>query len=199
MMGKIMATLALTVIGPMSMPTNACEKFMSFSIGELKEYRSYLTAEEADPFDRLAAFEKLVCSDNPNIRNYAIKEGLNNATEPLVRNQVMLVAMLQKKRVDVTLKGSAELTEKDKEFIAKHDAVYKRNVASVSQKEGCVSMNGKECENSYSIFIIGDRAEFNYSGVRGTFELSNAGQLVGYLRGGSGERYSNIPAIIELF
>ena len=108
--------------------TLACEKFTRYSTEEAKEYRDMLNKADADSLDRLSAFQRLVCSDNPILRNYAIQQGLKNSKDPLVRNQVLLDAMMQKERIDIEMYSNDQLTKQDKEFIAKHAGIYSATV-----------------------------------------------------------------------
>ena len=176
-----------------------CEEFHSYATDELIEYRTVLTDEKADPFERLAAFERLICSDNPNIRNYAIKQGLNPNNDPLVRNQVLLGALMQKSRISVKLSETKDITEHDKKFIQQHAAVYVQNISFRDSVKGCVGFYYKECRTDYSASISGDLVEFNYSPVFGEFKLSETGDLVGYLRAKADGKHSKIPAKIALF
>ncbi len=178
----------------------ACEKFNPLSSEEVKENRDMLGKLDADPLDRMFAFEQLACSDNPNLRHYAMKEGLKNSADPLVRNQVMLKAMMQKKRIDVELNSNKELTELDKKFISENAGVYSRIVYYRSEKEGCLSLHYPDkCIPTISLFIKGDKVEYNYKSVFGEFRLSQAGELIGFLRAKNSSKYSRIPAVIKLF
>lgn len=177
----------------------ACEKLTPYSTEELKEYLEILGKSDADPLDRMFAVEKLACSDNPNLRNYAMKAGLKNSVDPLVRNQVMLKAMMQKKRIDVELNSNEQLTNHDKKFISTNAGIYSKIVAYRSEKEGCVSLYDKKCIPTRSLFIIGDKVEYNYNSVFGEFRLSKTGELVGFLRAENNSNYSRIPAVIKLF
>ena len=177
----------------------ACDKYSDYTIDEIKEFRAMLGKDDADPLDRLFAFEQMVCSDRPNIRSYAIKQGLNTIQDPLVRNEVMFRAMMQKTRIDVELGNSRELTDFDKKFLAEHGDMYSRLVSARKEEAGCISMYGNNCDSRYSIFINGDKVELNYSPISGEFRLSGNGELVGTIRADNNARYTRIPAVIKLF
>lgn len=178
---------------------SACDKYADYTIDELKEFRAMLGKEDADSLDRLFAFEQMVCSDSPNIRSYAVKQGLNTIQDPLVRNEVMLRAMMQKTRIDVELGDNRELTDDDKKFIAEHGGLYSRLIANRTEEAGCIGLNGKKCDSRYSVFIQGDKVELNYSPISGEFRLSGNGELVGTIRADNNARYTRIPAVIKLF
>ena len=104
------------VFSVMLLPTGlafACESYTEYTTDELKELRSVLNNDEADPFDRMEALERMACSDSPNIRHYAFKQGLVNIEEPFLRNEIMLKALMEKKRVDVELGSSKDMTKDD--------------------------------------------------------------------------------------
>ena len=67
----------------------SCEEFKTLSADEMKEYRDKLSEQGADPLDQLFAFEELSCSDSPTIRAYAMKTGLQTATDPLVLERLL--------------------------------------------------------------------------------------------------------------
>jgi len=177
----------------------ACDKYADYTIDEIKEFRAMLGKEDADPLDRLFAFEQMVCSDRPNIRSYAIKQGLNTIQDPLVRNEVMFRAMMQKTRIDVELGNSRDLTDSDKQFVATNGGLYSKLVVSRSEEAGCISLYRKSCDSAYSLFIVGDKVELNYGKVFGEFRLSGNGELVGTLRADNDAKYTRIPAVIKLF
>ena len=102
---------------------HACEGYSNYTLEEIKEFRDMLGEADADPLDRLFALEQMVCSDRPNIRSYAIEQGLKTIQDPLVRNEVMFKAMMQKTRIDVELGSSRELSDEDKKFIKENAGV----------------------------------------------------------------------------
>jgi len=178
----------------------ACESYVEISLDEIKEYRDVLQKEGSDPLDRLFAFEQMACSDSPNIRHYAMKEGLDNIKDPLVRNEIMLKAMMQKTRIDVELASAKTLTAKDKDFIANNGGTYSKLIVFKSESDGCISLYGRDvCDGRYSLWVKGDKVELNYSPVVGQFQLTDSNELVGTLRAGDNASYTNIPAIIKLF
>ncbi len=177
----------------------ACDRYEDYTIDEIKEFRAMLGKEDADPLDRLFAFEQMVCSNRPNIRSYAIKQGLNTIQDPLVRNEVMFRSMMQKTRIDVELGTSRELTDEDKQFVAKYGGVYSKIIEGQSEDAGCIMLYRTKCDSNYSLYIIGDKVELNYGNVSGEFRLSANGELVGTMRADNDTRYTRIPAVIKLF
>lgn len=178
----------------------ACESYTDYSTDELKELRAVLNNDEADPFDRMEALERLACSDSPNLRHYAFKQGLLNIEEPFLRNEIMLKALMEKKRIDVQLGTSSEMTKSDKAFVKKHAEIYSQRVIYRSQSAGCISFRSRDsCDSSQSLVVSGDRVEYNDGHVSGLFRLSREGELVGTLRAQNHEKYTRIPAVIELF
>jgi hypothetical protein len=197
MLDKLIALTVIVLSGTGAVA--ACEQYSNFTLDEIKEFRALLSKDDADPLDRLFAFEQMACSDRPNIRSYAIKQGLNTIQDPLVRNEVMFRAMMQKTRIDVEMGNSRELTKADKKFIADTGGVYSKLVTSRKEESGCISMYGNNCDSRYSLFVSGDKVELNYNKVSGVFRLSGSGELVGTLRADDHAGYTRIPAVIKLF
>ena len=193
---RLFTTLALLHSGA----AYACEEYSSYSIAEIKEFRDMLGKADADPLDRMFAFEQMACSDRPNIRNYALREGLNNIKDSLVRNEILFKAVMLKKQIDVELGTTKKLTKTDKSFVLQHGGVYSQFVKYRSETEGCLSLYYKDqCEVGSSLFVSGGKVTLNYSGVSGSFALSDNGELVGSLRAANSAYYTHIPAVIKLF
>ncbi|MEW8628083.1 MAG: hypothetical protein AB2551_20210 [Candidatus Thiodiazotropha sp.] len=178
----------------------SCEKYESFTLDEQKSFREMLNKSNADPLDRLFAFNQLACSDDPNIRSYAIREGLKNSSDELVRNQVMLTAFMQMKRVDIELGESDGATKDDQSFIKKNSGIFSKNVQYKSKTDGCISLyRTDKCLSNSSLFIKGDKVEYNYKSIFGEFRLTSNNEMLGFLRVANTRKYSRIPAVIKLF
>jgi len=177
----------------------ACDEYEAFSIEEIKEFRDVLQQENSDPLDKLFAFEQMACSDRSTVRHFAVKEGLKNIKDPLVRNEIMLRAMMQKPTISIVLSELKDLTGSDKAFIKKHAGVYSVDVAGRSVTQGCIGLYYKDCDVRYSVFIQGDKVQVNYHPVKGEFILAETNELVGTLRGGKDDAHTPIPAVIKLF
>lgn len=195
-------SIILSIIASLFFSSNAfaCEEYQSLSPTELKEYRNKLVEKDADPFDRLFAFEGLVCSDKPAIRAFAIKEGLKSSSDELVRHQILIEAMMQKTRIDILLSASSKSTSDDKTFIKEHSGVYSRIVKFRSRQNGCLGLfNDRGCFSGRSMIITGGRVELTNGNLIGVFDLSPENKLIGFIRASEHPKYSRIPAVIELF
>jgi hypothetical protein len=182
-----------------ALAAHACEEYSALPDRETKEYRDKLLETTADPLDRLFAFQKLVCSNNPVIRTYAVREGLKSVSDPLVREQIMFDAMFEKTRVDIELTPGSDASAKDKEFSKDASGLISYTVVFKSPQEGCLSIySTNECNKGGSIFVKGDKLELNYANMVGEFRLSEANELVGFIRPAP-NGYGRIPAVIRLF
>jgi hypothetical protein len=177
----------------------ACEDFKSHTTDDMKEFRKVLSSEEADPFDRIFAFQELACSDQPVMRAYAIKAALENSSDELVRNQVLLAALLQKKRIDIEIMNP-DNNSQIKEFLSyNHGGIFRYSVMETSEKLGFLSFDDGldyNYKNRRGLFIEGDRVEVSYGNIVGTFRLLETNDLIGTIS------YPNkgiMPAKIELF
>ncbi len=179
--------------------TYACETFENLSNEDVKLFRDKLIEPNADSLDKLFAFEKLACSNNPTIRALAVREGLSKSSDELVRHQILLEAMMQKNRIDIELADGRNLTPNDKKFINSHAGIYSRKVEGRDRSFGCLALHRQGCRSDDAVFIKGDLVEFNRGRITGVFRLSTQNELVGYLKPQANNRYSKIPAVIKLF
>jgi hypothetical protein len=177
---------------------DACEESRTLSAPEQKESRDMLLNPSADPLDRLAAFRNLACSNDPVIKNYAIREGLKTAADPLVREQILLAAMLQKTRVDVELFPNSDLSDQDKKFAKQNSNLLSYEVRHASPKEGCLGFYRRDsCTPSSSLYLRGDKAELTISNLIGEFRLTDSNELAGFVLPRKG--FGRIPALIKLY
>lgn len=198
---RIFATALLSALVTLAIgPVVACEEYEEIGNDDLKAYRDKLSEVGADPLDQLFAFEALACSNKPTVRAYAIKAGLEGSTDPIVRQQIMLEAMLQKTRIDIDLVSSERSTQDDKKFIKEYAGRWSREVKYGSATEGCISLDRRDsCLAEYALYIRGDKVEFGYHNLRGEFQLTDANELVGFVIPYPDDRFSRIPATIRLF
>lgn len=188
---RIMVTLLLFVIANQA---QACEQYEPIPLAELKEYRTKLLEPEADPFDRLFAFEQLSCSDKPTIRSFAIQEGMKSANNDIVRTEILLQAILQRRQIVIEL-ISANPSKEVKKRIDRAGGAILETVRGKFPTEGCVSWsNDEECKGWF-LQISGKKAVLNGNGYDGLFELSKSGELVGFVRF---DRSTKVPAKIPL-
>ena len=160
---------------------SACEQYNSIPIEELKEYRDKLIEADADPFDRLFAFEKLICSDKPTIRSYAIETGMQSAADTLVRHEILLQAILQRNQIVIEL-ISANADQSQKKQIDRHGGALLETVRGTFPKDGCVSWTSNDACEGFFLQVSGGKAILNGNGYDGFFELTKTGDLVGYVR-----------------
>lgn len=192
--------LAMAVSPFLAPGASACEDYKVIDNTQLKEFRDKLLEAEADPLDRLFAFQELVCSDNPTIRTYAVREGLRASRDPLVRQQIMFDAMMGKTRLDIELTATVDATQKDKQFIKENAGVWSAPVAYVSAQEGCMSLyQSNTCSKGLSVYVRGDAVEIGYNRLIGDFRLADDNKLVGFIRVSGTSDYGRIPATIALF
>lgn len=174
----------------------ACEEFRAHGATELKEFRDKLVEVDADPLDRLFAFEELICSDKPAVRAFAVREGLRASTDPLLRHQIMLEAMMSKRRLDIALSLSSNAGSAEREFVKKHDGLYSSELRHRSRSGGCMSTYSWDRCDQHLVLISGDLVQFTYGSLIGEFRLSDDNKLVGFMKNGNSGK---IPASIDLF
>lgn len=177
----------------------ACEGYVELSMQDAKEYRDKLQEQGADPLDRMFAFQQLVCSSNPILRAYAVREGLKAANDPLVRQQIMFDSLMQKTRLEIEMTAGSKATKADKAFIKELSGIWVLEVRYASREHGCLSFDRYDgCKKARALFIRGDNVEFSYNNAIGEFFLSDSNELVGFVRVNGRSDYSRIPAVIKL-
>lgn len=176
----------------------ACEEYTNFPAQELKEYRDKLVDAQADPLDRMFAFQQLVCSSNPVMRAYAVREGMRSSEDPIVRQQILFDSMMQKTRLNIEMTAGTDATKRDKEFIKKHSGLWSLPVRFRSQTDGCLGLFYERCDAGSVLYIRGDKATLTYDNVIGEFYLSDGGELVGFIRVSNNQDYGRIPSVIKL-
>ena len=180
----------------------ACDGYVSIAAEDMKAYRDKLAEPGADPLDQLFAFQQLVCSDNPTIRAYAIRTGLTVGTDPLLRSQVLLDAMLAKHTIEIEVVAGKQSTADDKEWLKSFGGILVFEVAYSSAAEGCVDVRyNDECTNESAFFMSGTKVSFysSFSRITGQFELSDDNELVGTIQVDRNGTHGLIPGVIKLF
>jgi hypothetical protein len=180
----------------------ACDGYVSIATEDMKAYRDKLSEAGADPLDQLYAFQQLVCSDNPTIRAYAIRTGLTVGTDPLLRAQVLLDAMLAKHTIEIEVVAGKQSTADDKDWLKTFGGIVLFEVRGVSAVEGCVDVVYQdECTNKSALFVTGTKVQFYVASFRmsGQFELSESNELVGTIQIDRNGTHGLIPAVIKLF
>lgn len=169
----------------------ACEDFVDLTVAEMKEYRDKLKEADADPFDRLFAFEQLSCSSDPTVRNIAIKLGLQNSKDSLVRNKIVLEATMQLKRLDIQLKKP----QKNNSLYENSGGVLSNEIRYRNASEGCLGWASRDSCEGYYFSVSGDKAILQGNGYDGAFEFTEANQFIGYVR----YNRERLDATIDLF
>lgn len=196
------ASVMVALVGTVGFAEAAasCEEYQALSDADTREFSSKLLDPSADSLDRLFAFQKLVCSSNPVIRAYAVREGFNTVKDPLVREQILFDAMFDKSSIVIEFYKTDAFSKKDKEYISKNSGFISSTVKYRSSTEWCLSLNnGDRCDPNYSVKISGSKVEMKYNAFVADFRLTESNELVGFVLPEAGRGYGKIPAIIKLF
>ncbi len=166
-------------------PSSACEEYKGLSKEEMKDYRDKLAEEGADELDKMFSFRELVCSDSPTMRAYAIEYGLKSTKDAVLRSEMLLEAMFQKKRIDINLTKSNNLNANDKYFFESKGGVVTYIIGNKFKSEGCINIQntGDESCSSYGSFVVsGNKVSLTDGDYIGEFELSKANDLIGFYK-----------------
>ncbi|WP_349360188.1 hypothetical protein [Stappia sp.] len=166
----------------LAQPVAACDATTQLTPGEMKEYRDRLEQADADPIDRLVAYRRLACSDDPILRSYAIRVGLKSARDPLLRQQIAFDALMAMPRIDLELSDQG-LGRQAREFVKRHGTLVVYNVAYRNREAGCISLYyNSMCSEGYAVTIKGDKLLYNVVDLVGTLELVETGEFIGAVR-----------------
>uniref|UniRef100_UPI003BA97C54 hypothetical protein n=1 Tax=Stappia sp. TaxID=1870903 RepID=UPI003BA97C54 len=163
-------------------PVLACETYKALSATELKEFRDKLAEQDADPIDRLFAYQELACSDQPVMRAYAIRAGMENARDPILRQQIAFDALMALPRVDIELSGE-NLGKNAKRYVGNEGNVVSNTVRYRDPVKGCLSFNSSDsCSEGSAMTLKGDTLLVSVSNLVGTLALSETGEFLGTVR-----------------
>lgn len=199
---RIFSIAVFVCCAAFSNPSVACEEYKSLSKDEIKDYRNKLVEEGADEVDRMFSFRELVCSDSPTMRAYAVEFGLKSTSDDVMRNEVMLAAMFQKKRIDINLVNSNSLGESEKNFVDSLGGVATYVLGQKFISEGCINIantSNDKCNPWRSFIVSGSKILLtDGDSYVAEFELSKSNDVIGFFqRIGRGE--SKIVASFTLF
>lgn len=191
---SILYAIALVIVA--GWPALACEgDYEPIPMEDLKEYRAKLVEPEADPFDRLFAFERLACSDRPTIRTYAIEQGMKSSTDEIVRHEILLRSILQRDQFVIELISTGADQEAKRE-LERYGGLIRKFIVRRLPERGCVQWRETtdECAG-YSAQVSGGKVIVTHANQwDGFFELTSTGELVGFIR----TERAQIPARIPL-
>lgn len=194
-MKHFVLALALAIL---TGPAVACEEYKTLAQADIKEFRDKLTDPNADPIDRLFAFQELACSDSPVMRDYAIRTGLANASDELVRNQIALEALLQKQRIEIEIIPKGAERKAQEYFKERYNNMIMIEVADTYPEDGCVVFRRNDSDSCTWMYLKLDGPDAILAHDRsfsGKFELVATGELVGFVRNSD---YGQISARIDL-
>lgn len=89
----IRLALAMSLLTLPALVRAQCADWQSYTVDEARQMMSELVAPEGDPLEQLFAFEALMCSDQPVVRQIAM-ENAANAPSETVRSQLLLRALM---------------------------------------------------------------------------------------------------------
>lgn len=177
-----------------------CDGYIAVDNAQAKEAMALLSKPEGDPIDKLSAFELLTCSDKPVLRAYAMKSGLNGISDEVVRGQILMEMLIQRKLIRVLMKKSSALDQEGKELVERVNGVLDFENRYQDRTQGCVSLaQTSECENNASLYFRGTTVDlmYSYNSLTGQFTLTPDNKLLGVMRVGG--RSADIPSEIILF
>ncbi|MEM8730612.1 MAG: hypothetical protein AAGF79_11905 [Pseudomonadota bacterium] len=174
----------LTLGGQSAAAQGACESYKTFSRDEAAEYLAAMVSPEVTALDQLFAFEDLMCSDQPGLRELTLRSaGLSE--NPVIRSQVLTRALFEKEVLAIRLVGSDEMSEQQKTRLAQ----YPTESLTVLYKDlaaGCLSFHQQDgCNPASQATIFGTTLDLhiNWSGyqVFGSFTYDHGDRMDGQI------------------
>lgn len=177
----------------------ACEDFVSLDRGQVVDLMNTIRDPQKDPLDQFFAFETLMCSNQSGVRDLARRTAMKS-TDPTLRGQVLLMAIMEMENIPVRLLEvdglSKEQYERIKQRPIENFAVKYRDPANA-----CLSViRDKSCDPASLVSVNGTRltirTRYNGYDIDGDFSLDD-GALKGILT--FAKLNQTYPARIDLF
>ena len=147
-------TAALLLAAPPLRAQAQCARMNDFTRDETRQLMSLLVAPEADPLDQLFAFEDLMCSVSPVVRNMALKAGATSGSAD-VRSQILFRALSQQQIIRVELGEGRAGDGTAGEY---SNRILNMPVEAVNDVAGCISFQppGKAtCNQTHHLMLMG--------------------------------------------
>ncbi len=189
---------ALLVIA-MASAASACDEFVKIDKAQTITLMNTMSNDQSAPLEQLFAFETLMCSDQPGVRDLTLRTGLQSSN-PSIQGQVLFKAVMEMESIPILLLEKQGLSKEQYERI-KQRPIENLSVSYRDTKLACLSFSHREkCDPNNVMSITGTRASirtrFNGHGLDGEFRLQN-GALEGLLT--FTREKQTFPARIDLF
>lgn len=191
---SLLAAGALTCVAAAA---SACDGFVALDRAQTTDLINTLRDAEADPLDQYFAFETLMCSDQPGVRDLSLRTAArsDNAT---VQGQVLLRALMEMEVIPVRLQEVEGLTKDQYERI-KAQPSEMLGVTFRDLSQACMSFHrDNHCPPYSNLHVSGTRTTININwngySFKGSFALEGD-KLVGDVT----FKDATYPAEIPLF
>lgn len=152
----------------------ACDEFVTLDRAQTTDLINTLRSAEADPLDQYFAFETLMCSDQPGVRDLSLRTAAKSNNET-VKGQVLLRALMELEVVPIRLL-EVEGLSKDQYARIKARPSEMLGVTFRDLAQACMSFHRNDhCPPNSNLNVSGTRTTINidWNGyvVRGSFAL----------------------------
>lgn len=198
-LSRSLFSLAATVLGHQAQAE--CAEWQTLSVEQARQHMSELVAPEGDPLEQLFAFGALMCSDQPVVRQIALKNAANAPSET-IRSQLLLTTLMNMTVLRIEL-GEGKPVDPEGEIAPTPPTVWLLGVKFRDPPNACLSLF-----QTHGATGCHDRSLVEVSGLRvtmvhwtkdlafdGKFLYEYGNTLTGEIR----KAGLRIPATITLF
>jgi len=173
----------------------ACEEYFDHSRQEVLAEAKTMRDREKDGFERVLAFEQLMCDRRETVRAMALQAAKESGFAPLTGRYVEEV-MFQKSVVVVVLERTENLSREAYEIINKYPLID-FDINMVDRQRKCISTSWNRGTCAGEIFSInGNKVQLSAHDWRGSFEFEGNSNLSGFMSLDKAQH--KIPARIPL-
>ena len=174
---------------------SACEEFVRLETEQLAMLETQIQNNE-NPLQQLTAFRTLSCSDDPGIRDLAIRTGLMSSNQSM-RTSALHLNILSKNSLVIDMMEETEhLTEEQYDFMFNNPRIIMQ-VSSRDFENSCLGLAYDNCAPNFNLRLSGQTVVIVLSGLEASFSLNSEGRLIGVAK--QGRDNPTVPAELILF
>ena len=174
---------------------SACQDFVQVETEQLSILHAQIQNDES-PLQQLTAFRLLSCSNDPGIRDFALRTGLLSSN-PSIRTSALHLNVLSKNSLVIDMLEETEnLTEEEIDYI-NNNPVINFQVSFTDLDNNCLGLYYNNCGPNYNLRLSGQTVVIAYTPLSASFRLNSEGRLVGLVKADSDAPF--VPAELILF
>jgi len=177
-----------------------CTEYTHYTDVEIEKYMSILQDFEKTEISRTIAYDKISCSDDPVYRQYALKIGLQDISNSILRSKILMDVMMDKDSFVIDLIESPSLNKESEDYIKENNSQIRFRAYQRDLEEGCVTIYiHSKCGSDRQVKVSGKYVEITFIKFYGRFELTSNNDLEGYVIYSGRPKTEKITAKLILF